>query len=149
MPRRFLNTCATPHKFRLSYTVHLSLGGEVVLGEPQWDTLSNDRPETAITRAHTRYLVDRVIRNASVGRELHRLLLDVGFSIEDIVPTTDDVEGFRGRSPGSWYWRNDSRTTAAGYLTVDQAERFLYHVQNEHFFEPVTFYILVAIAEKN
>ncbi|MET8950885.1 methyltransferase domain-containing protein [Streptomyces sp. NPDC004393] len=48
-------------------------GGRLVMGEPDWETLSVDHPDEALTRAYTRYVADEVIRNASLGRQLPRL----------------------------------------------------------------------------
>ncbi|MEV6630671.1 methyltransferase domain-containing protein [Actinoplanes sp. NPDC051470] len=54
-------------------------GGRVVVADPDWDTLAIADPDTATSRAFTRYVTTHVIRNATVGRELARLLHTAGF----------------------------------------------------------------------
>jgi ubiquinone/menaquinone biosynthesis C-methylase UbiE len=54
-------------------------GGRVVLADPDWDTLAIADPDTATSRAFTRYVTGHVVRNATIGRELTRLLHTAGF----------------------------------------------------------------------
>jgi SAM-dependent methyltransferase len=59
-------------------------GGTVVLADPDWDTLAIADPDTATSRAYTRYVTGHVVRNATIGRELTRLLHAAGFAVVDV-----------------------------------------------------------------
>lgn len=82
----------------------LSPAGLIVCVEPDWATLIIDHPDIAFSNSYTRHVVARVIRNATIGRALPRLLDAAGFSVDAIVPVTahwtdaveaDHVLGFR------------------------------------------------------
>ncbi|WP_285680848.1 methyltransferase domain-containing protein [Actinoplanes sp. NBRC 103695] len=60
-------------------------GGTVVLADPDWDTLAIADPDTATSRAYTRYVTGHVVRNATIGRELARLLHAAGFAVVEVV----------------------------------------------------------------
>ncbi|MEK8145397.1 methyltransferase domain-containing protein [Streptomyces sp. M10(2022)] len=45
-------------------------GGRLVMGEPDWDTLTIDHPDSDLSRAYTRYVTDKAVRNARIGRQL-------------------------------------------------------------------------------
>lgn len=59
-------------------------GGRVVIAEPDWDTLVIADPDAATSRAYTRFVSERVVRNATVGRELARLLDRAGFATVEV-----------------------------------------------------------------
>jgi ubiquinone/menaquinone biosynthesis C-methylase UbiE len=59
-------------------------GGTVVLADPDWDTLAIADPDTATSRAFTRYVTGHVVRNATIGRELARLLRAAGFELTGV-----------------------------------------------------------------
>ncbi len=62
-------------------------GGLVTLAEPDWDTLTIDAADTTTSRAYTRYITTDVVRNATIGRQLGRLLSDAGFIVESVDAT--------------------------------------------------------------
>jgi hypothetical protein len=66
----------------------LRIGGTAVLAEPDWDTLIIDYPDQTTARAYTRFITDRVIRNATIGRQLPRLAADAGFRARRTRSTT-------------------------------------------------------------
>lgn len=78
-------------------------GGRVVFAEPDWETLTVDHATPALSRAYTRFIVDRMIRNPRVGRELPRLAIDAGFAVPDVVPAppSSGTCGRRTRCSGS------------------------------------------------
>lgn len=121
-------------------------GGRLVTGEPDWETLAVDHPDTTLTRAYTRYVADAVVRNAAVGRQLPRLADQAGFTVPAVIPVTpvfrdaglaDQVLGLE---------RTTRRAVAAGHLTEQDAERWLAHLTRGPFLAAVTFYIVVAEA---
>jgi ubiquinone/menaquinone biosynthesis C-methylase UbiE len=63
-------------------------GGLVALAEPDWDTLVIDAADTATSRAYTRFVATDVVRNATIGRQLGRLLHNAGFVVDAIDATT-------------------------------------------------------------
>ncbi|MCE7933579.1 MAG: methyltransferase domain-containing protein [Chlorobi bacterium CHB2] len=82
----------------------LRTDGRIVCVEPDWATLVFDHPDVAFSDTYTQHVVAQVIRNATMGRALPRLLDDAGLSVETIYPVTahwtdaieaDKVLGFR------------------------------------------------------
>src|SRR5580692_6169857 len=63
-------------------------GGTAVFAEPDWDTLVVDYPDLATARAYTRFITDRVVRNAVLGRQLPRLAAAAGFQVSKVIPVT-------------------------------------------------------------
>jgi ubiquinone/menaquinone biosynthesis C-methylase UbiE len=62
-------------------------GGLVALAEPDWDTLVVDDPDVETSRAYTRFIVERVVRNAAIGRQLARLLAEAGLLVHRLEAT--------------------------------------------------------------
>lgn len=78
--------------------------GRIVCVEPDWATLTIDHRDAALSRSYTHHVVEQVIRNATIGRALPRMLGDAGFTVHAIAPFTahwtdaleaDKVLGFR------------------------------------------------------
>ncbi|MFF4955482.1 methyltransferase domain-containing protein [Streptomyces sp. NPDC001222] len=121
-------------------------GGRLVMGEPDWETLSVDHPEDALSRAYTRYVADVVIRNASLGRQLPRLATETGFTVPAVVPVTPVFRDVRVADKIFGLERTTRRAATAGYLTREEADRWLAHLAQGPFLAAVTFYIVVAEA---
>src|ERR1700729_3594943 len=51
-------------------------------------TLRWARATLATARAYTRFITDRVIRNAVLGRQLPRLAAAAGFRVQRVIPVT-------------------------------------------------------------
>lgn len=118
--------------------------GRAVFAEPDWDTLIVDYPELEVPRAYRRFIVDRVVRNASIGRQLPGLAERSGMSVTRVVPITtvfrdagaaDLIFGFR---------RVTERAVAARYLQQDEADRWLEYLAAGPFFASMTLFIVVA-----
>ncbi len=56
-------------------------GGLVALAEPDWDTLAIAATDQTVSRGYTRYVATDVVRNATIGRLLGRLLHGAGFEV--------------------------------------------------------------------
>ena len=119
-------------------------GGVVAFAEPDWDTLVVDHPDAAVPVAYRRFITDRVVRNARVGRQLPRLCEEQGLAVTDVVPVTavhrdvheaDRVLGFR---------RVTARAVEAGYLSPAVAEEWLHHLVTEPFLASLTLFVTVA-----
>jgi hypothetical protein len=112
--------------------------------EPDWATLIIDYPRIDVTRAYTNFVVEKVVRNSTVGRALPRLLIEAGFVLDRVTPITtvfidahdaDQILGFQ---------RVTERAVTAGYLTAEEAENWLQHLQSEPFFASATLFIATA-----
>jgi ubiquinone/menaquinone biosynthesis C-methylase UbiE len=122
----------------------LKPAGRAVFAEPDWDTLVIDYPDLAVARAYTRFVADRVIPNACIGRQTSGLAVGVGFTVNEVVPITavfrevdaaDKVLGLR---------RVTERAVAARYMTAQDAERWLAHLATRPFFASATLFVVVA-----
>ncbi|MET9219194.1 methyltransferase domain-containing protein [Streptomyces sp. NPDC003300] len=121
-------------------------GGRLVLGEPDWDTLTVDHPDDELSRAYTRYVTDEVIRNARIGRQLPRLAAEAGFTVPTVVPVTPAFRDVGAADKVLGLERTTQRALAAGYFTVEGARRWLDHLASRPFLAAVTIYIVVAQA---
>ncbi|AGP54926.1 methyltransferase domain-containing protein [Streptomyces rapamycinicus] len=121
-------------------------GGRLVMGEPDWDTLVVDHPDPALSRAYTRHITERVIRNATIGRRLARLATDAGFRVPEVVPATQVFRDARVADRVFGFERTTRRAVEAGDLTEDQAAEWLHHLAHGPFFASATLYVVVAEA---
>ncbi|GLZ75580.1 hypothetical protein Afil01_03870 [Actinorhabdospora filicis] len=120
-------------------------GGRLVMGEPDWDSLAIDHPERDLARRYARFVADRVVRNATIGRELPRLAAAVGFEVADVTPVTpvfrdraaaDAIFGFR---------RVTTRAVEAGYFVEPEAERWLDHLATGPFLAAMTMHVVTVV----
>jgi ubiquinone/menaquinone biosynthesis C-methylase UbiE len=121
-------------------------GGRLVMGEPDWGTLAVDHPDGDLTRAYTRYVTEKVVRNACIGRQLARLAADAGLTVPAVIPVTPVFRDARVADKTLGLERTTQRAVAAGYFTSEAAERWLDHIAQGPFLAAVTFYIVVAEA---
>ncbi|MFB7595890.1 methyltransferase domain-containing protein [Streptomyces sp. NPDC056160] len=119
-------------------------GGRLVMGEPDWDTLAIDHPDSDLSRSYTRYVTDEVVRNARIGRQLPRLAAEAGFQVPTVIPVTPVFRDVRAADEVLGLERTTRRALAAGYLTDEAARRWLAHLADGPFLAAVTFYIVVA-----
>ncbi|MGC0422062.1 methyltransferase domain-containing protein [Embleya sp. AB8] len=119
-------------------------GGRVIMGEPNWDTLTIDHPDVTLSHAYTQYVTDKVIRNARIGSQLPRLAAEVGFAVPTVIPVTPVFRDVRTADQILGLERTTQRAVAAGYFTEEAARRWLDHLDGGSFLAAVTFYIVVA-----
>ncbi|MDW6060021.1 methyltransferase domain-containing protein [Streptomyces sp. FXJ1.4098] len=119
-------------------------GGRLVMAEPDWDSLAVDHPDPEISRAYTRHITDRIVRNAVIGRQLPRLATEAGFAVPTVVPVTSVFRDVRSADRILGFQRNAERAAAAGYFSEEAARRFLDHLAEGPFFAAVTLYVVVA-----
>jgi ubiquinone/menaquinone biosynthesis C-methylase UbiE len=122
----------------------LKPGGRLVMGEPDWDTLTIDHPDSDLSRAYTQYVTDNVIRNARIGRQLARLAADAEFTVPTVIPVTPVFRDAQAADKILGLERTTQRAAAAGYFTEEAARRWLDHLAGGPFLAAVTFYIVVA-----
>jgi len=122
----------------------LKPGGIAGFAEPDWETLVVDHPDNAIVASYRAFIIDRVVRNSRIGRQLPGLCKAAGMVVSRVVPITavytevteaDQVFGFE---------RVTDRAVTAGYLTAKRADRWLTHLRSESFFASVTLFLTVA-----
>ncbi|MEU3217621.1 methyltransferase domain-containing protein [Streptomyces sp. NPDC006971] len=119
-------------------------GGRLVMGEPDWDTLTVDHPDSDLSRAYTQYVTDKVVRNSRIGRQLPRLATEAGFTVPSVIPITPVFRDAQAADKVLGLERTTQRAMAAGHLTEEAAGRWLEHLSTGPFLAAVTFYIVVA-----
>ncbi|WP_413101004.1 methyltransferase domain-containing protein [Streptomyces sp. Inha503] len=121
-------------------------GGRLVMGEPDWDSLTIDYPDVEVSRAYTRHVTDKIVRNGVIGRQLARLALDAGFAVPTVAPVTSVFREVQAADLVLGLQRNTERAVSAGYLPAPASRRWLDHLATEPFFAAVTLYVVVAEA---
>jgi len=124
----------------------LRSGGRAVFAEPDWDTLIIDYPDLSIARAYTRFVSERVVRNACIGRQLAGLATGAGFEITGVTPITAVYLDVREADQILGLKRVTQRAAAAGYLAEEPADGFLRYLANKPFFASTTLFIVTATA---
>lgn len=124
----------------------LRRGGTAVFAEPDWHTLVIDYPDLAASRAYTRFVTDRSVRNSAVGRQLPRLAAGAGFTVAKVIPITAVWRDVRSADQVLGLQRVTSRAVTAGYLTQGTADRWLDHLATQPFFASTTLFITTATA---
>ncbi|MBT2389272.1 methyltransferase domain-containing protein [Streptomyces sp. ISL-1] len=119
-------------------------GGRLVMGEPDWSTLTVDHPDSGLSRAYTQYVTDEVVRNARIGSQLARLAAGAGFAVPAVITVTPVFRDAQAADKILGLERTTRRAVAAGYLTEEAARRWLDHLAGGPFLAAVTFYIVVA-----
>jgi ubiquinone/menaquinone biosynthesis C-methylase UbiE len=141
---RVLQHVADPARVLAEARRTLRPGGRLVMGEPDWESLTIDHPDTGLARAYTQYVTDEVVRNARIGRQLARLAAEAGFSVPVVVPITPLFRDVRAADRVLGLHRTTQRAVAAGHFTPEAAERFLDHLARGPFFAAATLHIVVA-----
>ncbi|TRY19432.1 methyltransferase domain-containing protein [Tessaracoccus rhinocerotis] len=122
----------------------LKPGGIVGFAEPDWETLVVDHPDNSTVASYRAFIVDRVVRNSRIGRQLPALCTTAGLLASRVVPVTavytdvieaDQVFGFA---------RVTDRAVKAGYLKTKQADAWLTHLRTQPFFASATLFLTVA-----
>jgi ubiquinone/menaquinone biosynthesis C-methylase UbiE len=124
----------------------LRLGGRAVFAEPDWDTLIIDHPDLSIARAYSRFVSERVVRNACVGRQLARLASGAGFEVTGVTPITAVYSDVQEADKVLGLQRVTQRAVAAGYLAEEPADEFLSHLAEQPFFASTTLFVVTATA---
>lgn len=122
----------------------LHTDGMVVCVEPDWATLVIDHPDVTFSNAYTQHVIAQVIRNATIGRALPRLLDAAGFSVDTIYPVTahwtdaveaDKVLGFRDVC---------THAVADGFLPATGTQRWIDGLMTGPFFGSLSLFIVAA-----
>ncbi len=119
-------------------------GGRAVFAEPDWDTLVIDYPNLDVARAYRGFIVDRVVRNACIGRQLAGLAERVGFTVSRVVPITTVFRDVGTADKTLGCYRVTERAVAADYLDRTAADHWLEHLARRSFFASVTLFVTIA-----
>ncbi|WP_055586291.1 methyltransferase domain-containing protein [Streptacidiphilus griseoplanus] len=119
-------------------------GGRLVMGEPDWQTLTVDHPDGDLSLAYTGYVTGRVVRNARIGSRLPRLAEEAGFDVTAVVPVTPVFRDARAADAILGLERTTRRAVADGHFTEEAARRWLDHLAVGPFLASVVFYVVVA-----
>jgi ubiquinone/menaquinone biosynthesis C-methylase UbiE len=120
-------------------------GGLFGMAEPDWDTLAVADEDLGTSRRFADYVASRV-RNATIGRELVRLSVQVGLRVRSVEPiavlfrdfdTADRILGLR---------RNAARAVRAGKLAEAAAEAWVQRLATGSVIAGFTFYLVIAEA---
>ncbi|WP_406486548.1 methyltransferase domain-containing protein [Streptomyces sp. NBC_01563] len=143
---RVLQHAADPAQVLAEARRVLRPGGRLVMGEPDWDSLTIDYPDIEVSRAYTRHVTDKVVRNGVIGRQLARLAMDAGFAVPTVVPVTSVFRDVLAADQVLGLQRNTERAVAAGYLSALASKGWLDHLATGPLFATVTLYVVVADA---
>ncbi|MFF1650534.1 methyltransferase domain-containing protein [Streptomyces sp. NPDC058240] len=143
---RMLQHAADPAQALVEARRVLRPGGRLVMGEPDWDSLTIDYPDIEVARAYTRYVTDNVVRNGVIGRQLARLALDAGLAVLAVVPVTSVFRDVQAADQVLGLQRNTDRAVSAGALPARASQRWLDHLATGPFFAAVTLYVVAAEA---
>jgi cyclopropane fatty-acyl-phospholipid synthase-like methyltransferase len=120
--------------------------GLVTLAEPDWATLVVDHPDQEVSRTFTRFATTRIVRHGSIGRQLARLCLDVGFEVRVVTARTTIHRDF---SSADAVWGLDlatERAMAAGCLDERSGREWMGYLRHGHFLGAITIFVVVAQA---
>jgi ubiquinone/menaquinone biosynthesis C-methylase UbiE len=121
-------------------------GAVVSLAEPDWATLAIDADDLRTATDFTRYTCAKVVRNASVGRQLARLAAAAGFTVRSVHAMTPLFTDFEETDQILGLTRNSVRAVAAGYIDSDRAEDWLSALRSTPFLATFVFFTVVAEA---
>lgn len=119
-------------------------GGIAAFAEPDWDTLVIDFPDPEVFLAYRRFIVDRVVRNARIGRRLPGLCEQHGLVATRVVPVTAVYRDVVDADRVLGLQRVTSRAVDAGYLSAAGGEEWLRHLRAEGFFASLSLFVTVA-----
>lgn len=100
-------------------------GAIAVVCEPDWGTMVVDSPDPAASDAFTLFTCERVVRNATLGRQIGRLASEVGWTRDTVVAVATTFDDFEIADRVLALGRNSQRAVDAGYLSEAQRARWL------------------------
>lgn len=118
--------------------------GRAVFAEPDYDTLVIDYPDTRVPQAFRSFVTERVVRNATIGRQLPRLAAQAGFSSVRTIPVTSNFSDAGAADQVLGLKRVTNRAVAAGYLREETGTEWLDYLAAAPFFASITLFVAIA-----
>jgi ubiquinone/menaquinone biosynthesis C-methylase UbiE len=100
-------------------------GARIVVSDPDWETLTIDTPERAITRRIVSYIADHFVRHGWMGRQLPRLFKAQGLSEVYAEPAVVTVTSFELADTLWSLSKNAERCRDAGVITAAELAGWL------------------------
>jgi SAM-dependent methyltransferase len=120
-------------------------GGRVALADPDWDTLAIDDVDLETSRAYTRHVIARVVRNAAMGRQLTRLAHDAGLAVRLVQADTITFTDYAAADPILRFGTVVAGGIAGGHLDATAARAWLDRIATAPaFVAGFTFYTVIA-----
>ena len=119
-------------------------GGTAAFAEPDWDTLVIDFPEPDTPAAYRRFIVDRVVRNPRVGREIPALCERNGLRVARVLPVTAIFRDVFEADQVLGLQRVTHRAIDARYLSAQAGAAWLTHLTTQPLFASVTLFVTLA-----
>lgn len=120
--------------------------GVAAFAEPDWDTLVIDFPRPQVPSSYRRFIVDRVVRNARIGRRLANLCEEQGLNPTRVIPVTAIYRDAAQADRVFGFARVTRRAVQAGYLSAADGDEWLQYLSTERFLASVS--LCVTLAEK-
>ena len=120
-------------------------GARIVISEPDWETLIIDSPDKELTRRILNFRCDK-LQSGWIGRQLPRLLKEVGLDKIKIIPVTGFFDDYT--MADKMLRLGDSVETAqeAGVISADEATCWLSNLEKAgkdgRFFSSATLFII-------
>lgn len=121
-------------------------GGLAALAEPDWGTLVVDYQDAGVPDRYRRFVTERVVRNARVGRRLPGYCQRQGLSVLRVIPVTAVFRDVAEADRVFGFQRVTGRAVDAGYLTAAESTAWLEHLRRGPFFASVSIFVTVAQA---
>lgn len=119
----------------------------IALAEPDWATLAGAADDLGASADFTRYTCSQVVRNASIGRQLARMVSAAGFTVRSLQPLTPAVD-FEYADRVLGLARNSRRAVDAGYIEHGRAQRWLSSLARGPFLATFVFFTVLAEAPR-
>jgi ubiquinone/menaquinone biosynthesis C-methylase UbiE len=122
-------------------------GGLVALADNDWDTLVIDGSDLGTSRAYTAYVSTRVVRNATIGRQLARLAHNAGLTVRAVEAIPVVFTNYADADAIFKFEAVAGRAVADGALASGSAQAWLTDLRTAPtFLTALTFFIVVAEA---
>ncbi|MCF4138889.1 methyltransferase domain-containing protein [Streptomyces sp. Tue 6430] len=120
-------------------------GAVVALAEPDWDTLVVDSEDLDTSRAFTRYTTGHVVRNATIGRSLARLVTAAGFQVDDVSATTPVFRDFPDADHTLGLGRNLQQAIEEGHIDEERGRRWFEGLSQGPFYASFTLVTVTGV----
>ena len=100
-------------------------GGRIVVSDPDWETLTLDSPDRALTRRIVQFVADTFVRHGWMGRQLPRLFRQQGLAAVEVDTAVVTLDNFEVADRLWGLTRNAERCRDAGFITAEEMASWL------------------------